>query len=105
MIKVIKTTADYEAALAEIERLIDLDPKPKTADAEQFELLTLLVQNYELEAFLQSLPDPADAIPFRMEPQALPPRSLIPYFGSSTRVSEVLSSKRPPTLSMIRALH
>ena len=105
MIKVIKTTADYEAALAEIERLIDLDPKPKTADAEQFELLTLLVQNYEAKAFPKSLPDPVDAILFRMEQQDLTPRSLIPYFGSRSKVSEVLSRKRPLTLSMIRALH
>ena len=47
MIKVIKSTAEYETALAEIERLIDLDPKPKSAEAGQLELLTLLVENYE----------------------------------------------------------
>jgi HTH-type transcriptional regulator/antitoxin HigA len=105
MIKVIKTTADYEAALAEIERLIDLDPKPKTPDAEQLELHTLLVQNFEAKAFPKSLPDPVDAILFRMEQQDLTPRSLIPYFGSRSKVSEVLSRKRSLTLSMIRALH
>jgi len=44
MIKVIKSTAEYETALAEIERLIDLDPKPKSAEAGQLELLTLLLR-------------------------------------------------------------
>jgi HTH-type transcriptional regulator/antitoxin HigA len=105
MIKVIKTVADYETALSEIEKLIDLNPKAKTAEAEQLELLTLLVQNYEAKAFPKSLPDPVDAILFRMEQQDLAPRSLIPYFGSRSKVSEVLSRKRPLTLSMIRALH
>lgn len=105
MIKVIKNTSDYEAALAEIERLIDLDPKAKTAEAEQLELLTLLVQDYEAKAFPKTVPDPVDAILFRMEQQDLTPRSLIPYIGSRSKVSEVLSRKRPLTLSMIRALH
>jgi HTH-type transcriptional regulator/antitoxin HigA len=105
MIKVIKSTAEYETALAEIERLIDLDPKPKSAEAGQLELLTLLVENYEAKAFPKSLPDPVDAIQFRMEQQDLTPRSLVPYIGSRSKVSEVLSRKRPLTLSMIRALH
>src|SRR4029077_694737 len=105
MIKVIKTVADYETALAEIEKLIELNPKAKTADAEQLELLTLLVQNYEAKAFPKSLPNPVDGILFRMEQQDLTPRSLIPYFGSRSQVSEVLSRRRPLTLSMIRALH
>ena len=54
MIKVIKSRAEYETALAEIEILIDLDPKPKSAEAEQLELLTLLVENYEAKAFPKS---------------------------------------------------
>jgi HTH-type transcriptional regulator / antitoxin HigA len=105
MIKVIKNTTDYEAALAEIERLIDLDPKAKSAEAEQLALLALLVQDYEAKAFPKTLPDAVDAILFRMEQQDLTPRGLIPYIGSRSKVSEVLSRKRPLTLSMIRALH
>jgi HTH-type transcriptional regulator / antitoxin HigA len=105
MTKIIKSAADYEVALGEIERLIDLDPKAKTAEAEQLELLTLLVENYEAKAFPISLPDPVDAILFQMEQHSLTPRSLIPYIGSRSKVSEVLSRKRSLTLSMIRALH
>lgn len=105
MIKVIKTESDYENALAAIESLIDLDPNIGTPEAEQLELLTLLVQEYESKKFPVGLPDPIDAIKFRMEQQDLSPRDLIPYLGSRSKVSEVLSKKRPLTLSMIRALH
>lgn len=103
--KVIKTELEYEAALNEIERLIDLDPEPGTREADQLELLTLLVENYEAKNYPIELPDPIDAIEFRMEQQNLAPRDLLPYLGSRSKVSEVLNRKRPLTLSMIRALH
>lgn len=103
--KVIKTESDYNAALAAIERLMDLDPEPGTAQANELELLTLLVQDYESKRFPTSLPDPITAIRFRMEQQDLSPRDLLPYIGSRSKVSEVLSGKRPLTLTMIRALH
>jgi HTH-type transcriptional regulator / antitoxin HigA len=105
MTKILKSKADYEAALAEIERLIDLDPQAKTPEAEQLELLALLVGNYEAKTFPKIAPDPIDAIMFQMEQHNLTPRSLIPYIGSRSKVSEVLSRKRPLTISMIRALH
>jgi HTH-type transcriptional regulator/antitoxin HigA len=105
MPKVIKTKADYEAALKEIERLIDVNPQPGTPDAQQLELVTLLAEDYETKAFRRTPPDPIDAILFRMEQQELAPRDLIPYIGSRSKVSEVLGRKRPLTLSMIRALN
>jgi HTH-type transcriptional regulator/antitoxin HigA len=105
MTKILKSKAEYEAALAEIARLIDLDPQAKTLEAEQLELLALLVGNYETKTFPKTAPDPIDAILFQMEQHNLTPRSLIPFIGSRSKVSEVLSRKRPLTLSMIRALH
>jgi len=105
MTKIIKTTAEYTAALEEIERLIDLDPTGKTDDAERLELLTLLVEDYESKHFPKRSPEPIEAILFYMEQHGMTPRSLIPYIGSRSKVSEVLSRKRPLTLSMIRALH
>lgn len=105
MNRVIKTESDYPAALAEIERLLDLDPDAGSPEAEKLELLTLLVQDYESKNFPITAPDPIHAIRFRMEQQGLSPRDLVPYIGSRSKVSEVLSGKRPLTLSMIRALH
>jgi len=103
--RVIKTESDYHAALAAIERLLDLNPEVGTEGADALELLTLLVQEYESKQFPTSLPDPITAVRFRMEQQGLAPRDLVPYLGSRSKVSEVLSGKRPLTLAMIRALH
>lgn len=103
--KVIKTEAEYEAALATIEALIDRDPKRGSEDAERLELLTLLVQDYETKKFPLEAADPVEAILFRMEQQGLSQRDLVPYMGSRSKVSEVLTRKRELTLSMIRALH
>ena len=105
MIKVIKNEKEHETALAEISSLIDRDPDPGTPDADRLELLTLLVENFESQAFAKRVPEPLEAIRFRMEQQNLKQRDLVPYLGSPSKVSEVLSGKRPLTLSMMRALH
>jgi HTH-type transcriptional regulator/antitoxin HigA len=105
MIKIIKSEKEYKSALAEISALIDRDPDPGTQEADQLELLTLLVENYESATFPKRMPEPIEAIRFRMEQQNLKQRDLVPYIGSSSKVSEVLSGKRPLTLSMMRALH
>lgn len=105
MIKIIKSESDYKAALTAIENLIDLDPDVGTPEAEKLELLILLVQDYESKTITKTLPDPIEAIKFRMEQQNLTQRDLVPYIGSRSKVSEVISRKRPLTLSMIRALH
>lgn len=105
MIKVIKSEHEYKTALAEISALIDRDPDPGTKEADRLELLTLLVENYESHSFPIRVPEPVEAIRFRMEQQNLKQRDLVPYIGSPSKVSEVLSGKRPLTLSMMRALH
>ncbi len=102
--KVIKTHEEYETALAEIESLIDLDPEPETSDADRLELLSLLIRDYEEREFPIDPPDPIEAIKFRMEQQGLKQRDLIPFIGSRSKVSEVLSRKRALSLSMLRAL-
>lgn len=103
-IKVIRSEPEYRAALAEIERLVEIDPDLGTTDSETLNLLTLVVQEYEAKNFPINLPDPIDAIKYRMEQQNLSPRDLIPYIGSRSKVSEVLARKRPLTIGMIRAL-
>lgn len=105
MNKIIKNRTDYDEALSAVENLLDLDPSPGTPENENLELLTLLIQDYEARNFQIVPPTPTEAIKFRMEQQNLSQRDLIPYIGSRSKVSEVLSGKRPLTISMIRALH
>jgi HTH-type transcriptional regulator/antitoxin HigA len=103
-IKVIRTAEDHAEALTMIAELLKLDPAPESEAGEKLSLLTTLVMDYETSQFPETLPDPIDAIIFRMEQQHLKPADLIPYIGSRSKVSEVLSRKRPLTLSMIRSL-
>lgn len=103
--KVIKDQESYESALAEISNLMDLEPKPGTPEADRLELLTLLVEDYEKKTFPERVPNPIEAIRFRMEQQNLSQRDLMPYIGSRSKVSEVLSGRRSLSLPMIKALH
>jgi HTH-type transcriptional regulator/antitoxin HigA len=103
--RVIKTDADHKRAIEEVANLIVLDPAPGSDEAERLDLLSLLIEKYEMEKFRIGRPDPKEAIKFRMEEGGLKQRDLIPFIGSKSKVSEVLSGKRPLTVSMIRALH
>lgn len=105
MNKVIKSKIEYEETLLTLENLLDHNPAPGTPENEELELLTLLIQDYESRQYQFVPPDPIEAVKFRMEQQNLTPRDLLPYIGSRSKVSEVLSKKRPLTLSMIRALY
>jgi HTH-type transcriptional regulator/antitoxin HigA len=105
MITAINSELDYKAALAEIEQLIDRNVRAGTSEGDDLNLLTLLVQDYEQKRVEIEAPDPIEAIKFRMEQMNLTPRDLVPLMGSRSKVSEVLSRKRPLTLSMARALH
>lgn len=103
-IKVIKTEKDYRDALNAIEELMINDPDPESKEGEQLLLLTTLVADYESKAFPSTLPDPIEAIKFRMEQADLKPADLEQYIGSKGRVSEILSGKRQLTLDMVRAI-
>jgi HTH-type transcriptional regulator/antitoxin HigA len=100
--KVIKTQDQYEATLARIEAIFDA--KPGTAKGDELELLLLLVETYEDKAYPIDLPDPIAALRFRMEQEGLKPKDLIPYIGSKSKVSEVLSGRRALSVTMIRKL-
>jgi len=100
--RVIKTSAQYEATLARIEMIFDA--KPGSPKGDELELLLLLVETYEDQAYPIDLPDPISALRFRMEQQGLKPKDLLPYLGSKSKVSEVLSGQRPLSLAMIRKL-
>jgi len=102
-IKPIRTEADYEAALAEVERL--WGAVPGTPDGDLFEVLFTLVEAYEEQHYPVLPPDPVEAIKYYMDTRGLNRQDLEQYIGSSGRVSEVLSRKRPLTLAMIRKLN
>ena len=101
--KVIKTEAEYEAALARVAEL--MDAPPGSPDEQELELFALLVEQYEQAHYPIAPPDPVEAILFRMEQEGLTRKDLTAYIGSPSKVSEVLNRKRPLSLSMIRALH
>jgi HTH-type transcriptional regulator / antitoxin HigA len=100
--KVIKTERDHKAALKRIEAIFDA--KSGTPEGDELELLSALVELYEETVFPMNLPDPITAIKFRMEQQGLKPKDLVPFIGSASKVSEVLSGRRGLSLRMIRNL-
>ncbi len=101
--KIIKTDEEYTEALTRVEAL--MDAKPGSTKEEELELWSLLVERFEQERFPIDIPDPVEAIKFRMEQEGLRQKDLEAYFPGKNRVSEVLNRKRPLSLGMIRALH
>jgi HTH-type transcriptional regulator/antitoxin HigA len=104
-IRPIRSEADYTAALREISAYFDHEPSPGTPDGDRFEILLTLVETYEAKHFPIGLPDPVEAIKFRMDQSGLTPKDLVPMIGRLNRVYEILNRKRPLTLSMIWRLH
>ncbi|HET7622635.1 MAG TPA: helix-turn-helix domain-containing protein [Gemmatimonadaceae bacterium] len=100
----IKTEADYEAALAEIDRL--MDAVPNTPRGDRLEVLVTLVEAYEAMHWTIEAPDPIDAVQLRMEQRGLTRADLQRILGSTSgRVSEILNRKRPLSVEMMRRLH
>jgi len=101
--KVIKNEEEYNMALNQIEEL--MDASPGSPEEEELELFSIIVEKHEDEHYPIDLPDPIEAIKFRMEQETLTRKDLAKYIGSLSKVSEVLNHKRPLSLSMIRSLH
>jgi len=101
-IKPIKTENDYQAALAEIERLMGAEPN--TPEGDKLDVLTTLVETYEGKHYPIDPPDPIEAIIHEMENQGLTRKDLEQYLGGRARVSEILNRKRSLSLQMIRNL-
>ena len=100
--KIIKTEAEYRAALAYLSTLMDAEPGMPEED--DLVLFSILIETYEKEHYPVGLPDPIEAIKYRMEQMGLSRKDIVQYFGSPSKVSEVLNRKRPLSISMIRAL-
>lgn len=103
-IRPVKTEADYEAALAEIEGMMG-HVEPGTPQGDRFDLLVTLVEAYEEEHYpLGETSDPITLLTFVMEQQGLTRKDLEPYIGPRQRVWDILKRRRPLSLAMIRRL-
>lgn len=97
-IRPLRTTADYEAALDEIERYFDREPKPGTAEADRFDLLALVIEDYERKHWPIDPPDPIEAIRYRMAIGGFSQADLGRSIGSRQRASDILARKRRLTM-------
>ena len=102
-LKPIRGKADYEAAMAEIERL--WGARSGTPEGDRLDILATLVDAYENEHYPMDPPDPIEAIKFRIEQRGLTRKDLADILGSRTRVAEVLNRRRGLSINMIRRLH
>lgn len=102
-LKPIRTEADYERALSEMESL--WGATSGTARGDRLDVLATLIDAFEARHHPMDPPDPIDAIVFRMEQQGLTRKDLEPMIGGRGRVAEVLNRKRPLSIDMIRRLH
>ncbi|AOG11033.1 MAG: helix-turn-helix domain-containing protein [Alphaproteobacteria bacterium] len=102
-LKPIRSEADYDEALAEVEIL--WGAKAGTPEGDRLDILATLIDAYEAKIYPMDPPDPVEAIRFRMEQQGLTRKDLEPMIGPRNRVADVLNRKRSLSIDMIRKLH
>ncbi len=105
MIRPLHSEADYNAALKQIERYFENEPKPGTPEADRFDLLALIVEDYERKRWPIEPPETIDAIRYRMETGGYTQADLGRLLGSRQRASDILTKKRPLTMRMAWKLH
>ena len=101
----LRNDTEYRAALAEIERYFDREPKPGTPAADHFDLLALVIEDYERKRWPIDPPDPVDALRWRMETGGFTQADLGRLIGSRQRASDILSRRRRLTMQMAWKLH
>ena len=105
MIRPIRTETEYDEVLEEIERYFENEPKPGTPEADRFDLLALIVEDYERKRWPIDLPGTIDAIRYRMETAGYTQADLGRLLGSRQRASDILTRKRALTMRMAWKLH
>jgi HTH-type transcriptional regulator/antitoxin HigA len=105
VIRPIRTEAEYEEALKEIERYFDNEPKPGTPEADRFDLLALIIEDFERKRWPIEPPGTIEAIRYRMETGGYTQADLGRLLGSRQRASDILTRKRALTMSMAWKLH
>ncbi len=102
-IKLIKTEDQYQKALSRLDEIFHAEPG--TQEHDELEVIVLLIEKYELETTGEFPdPDPIEAIKFKMEQMELNQNDLAKIIGLKSRASEILSRKRPMSISIIRKL-
>jgi HTH-type transcriptional regulator / antitoxin HigA len=103
---VLRTNEEYETAVAEIDRLLDLAPRPGSAETDRLELLSLLVEDYEgrVDAIDDSGPTPQDVVDFMLSQRSLQRADLTEIMGGRSRVSEFFNGRRELSKSQIQGL-
>jgi len=104
LIRPIKTEADYEAALAELDGMIGR-VAPSTPNGNRYELLAALVEAYEAKNYpIEASDDPIAMIEYVLEVRGLTRKDLEPFIGTRQRVWDIMEKRRRLTLPMIRCL-
>ena len=103
-VRALRTEADYEWALREVESYFDNPPEPGTEDADRFDVLSALIEKYENSQYDIPSADPIDVLRFAIETMGRSQADLARIIGSRPRASEILNRKRRLTLDMIRAI-
>lgn len=101
-VKAIKSEKDYNQALTRLNAIFHA--KVDTPEGDEAEVLSILIEKYEDEHYPIGMPDPIEAIKFRMEQMGMKQKDLAEVVGFTSRVSEILNKKRKLTLNMIRKL-
>lgn len=105
MLKVIKNELEHEQYLVRAYTLMQMDLQANSAESDELEVLSLLIQEYEHKTFIIEPPNPIDAILFRMDQLGVTKSDLAKILGSKSRVSEIFNGKRKLSLEMIRKLN
>jgi len=100
-IRPIRNEAEYNAALKDIERYFEHEPEPGTLEADRFDFLALVIEDYEDKHWPIETPDPVEAIKFKMEQKGFERADLVGLIGSRSRASEILNRRRHLTIDLI----
>jgi HTH-type transcriptional regulator/antitoxin HigA len=105
MLKPIRSEREYDRALGRAYRLMQMDLKPGKKEADELEVLSMLIERYEAEHYPIAPPHPIEAIEFRMDQLQMKRSELGRLLGYPSRASEIMRGKRKLTLEMVRTLH
>jgi HTH-type transcriptional regulator / antitoxin HigA len=104
-IRPLRSEADYDEALEAIEAYFIHEPEPGTPEADRFDLLALVIADYERRHWEIEPPDAPDILRAQMESKGLKQSDLAALLGSKSRASEILNRRRHLTLEQAWKLH